>query len=58
MRDCDKGPKGAALDVTIGDVRDCDRGAKVMLHVVIVSNKDIEIVNSTDGGTRLCELQR
>ena len=40
------------------DVRDCDRGAKGMLHVVAVSNKDIEIVNSTDGGTRLYELQR
>ena len=38
-------------------MRDCDRGAKVMLHVATVSNKDIEVVNSTDGGTRLCELE-
>ena len=28
-----------------------------MLHVAIVSNKDIEVVNSTDGGTRLRELE-
>ena len=41
-------------------MRDRDRGGKMMLEVAIVSNKDIhvEIVNSTNSGTRLRELQR